>query len=329
MAVTAVKAVTTPNLSDVHVIRPVSDMSIMYKQDDSMFVAHRFFPSRRVRQSANSYYIYDKDFFRRILVSQRSPGTKAEAIEFNVSTDTYNCIQWHAAAEVLDEERVDADEALDPDRDAAELLGQQFAMHEEQLFADTYLNSSAWNNQTLTTTWEDDMSTPIADVNKAKLNILRRTGKMPNKMILGAETASILMTNEDIRGTVEGGATTSDPAIIDESFLSRAFGLRVMVMKASKTNAIEGATAVDTDEVFINKEKCLICYAPDGVVGLRTVSAAVKFEWDMFSTGRPINVRRFRSQYEEEMLTKYVGIHAFHHKIVGKPLGVYIENTIS
>ena len=75
-----------PDISMVHVDQALTNVSIAYQ--NAQFVADDVFPTIPVAKQSNKYFIYSKDRFR-IVDDARRPGTRANEINWTLSTDTY------------------------------------------------------------------------------------------------------------------------------------------------------------------------------------------------------------------------------------------------
>ena len=327
MAVTILKGVTSPNVNEVHVNQPLSDASAMFLQDPEMFTANRAIPMYSSSKQTNLYNIYDKEYWRRVVVAQRQEGTSVEAAEYKVSNTPYACIQYAVAAQITDEQKQNEDEWMNAEDDAAMFIGEQLGINEEKIMWNAIEGNKAnFNTGTVSTTWNQAAATPLEDVEAGKLVIKRRTGKKMNKMLMGAEVASKLINSMQLRDLISGGATTAMPALIQEEFLSRAFGVQVFIMGASENTTIEGATVADADDVFINDKDVFGYYAPDSI-SLRTPTAIAKFDWNLFGSGSRVSVRE--TYDEDKMTTKLTGISAFDYKVLSNELGVYWTNAVA
>ena len=79
-----------PSRSDVHVDRPLTEISIAFLQSADNFVADRAFPILPVSKQSDSYFTYDRGMFNRDEAEELAPGARAAAANYTLSTDTYN-----------------------------------------------------------------------------------------------------------------------------------------------------------------------------------------------------------------------------------------------
>ena len=255
--------------------------------------------------------------------------TEPELRKFGIDTISYRCQPYAIATGVSDEEVANADDEQDPEAEASLFIGENAALNREILFNDAFMKTGVWGtDKTLTTRWDATGGAPLEGrVEEAKLTIYQQTGKRANFMVMGAVLASRLRFNQDLIDTVNGGATPENPALIDEALFSRLFGIEnIYIMRAGQNDTIDGATEVAADNTFINSEAVLIGHrAP--VIGLRTPTAALVFEWDVFGTGNPIGVTEHDA--DRAYGTVYQGVDAFQMKVIAPELGYFIADTIS
>ena len=68
---------------DVHVDRPLTNMSLHYIQNTADFIAHRFFPTVPVNNASDLFDYYPSGYFDRIHESRRA---EEGIVEFNDMT---------------------------------------------------------------------------------------------------------------------------------------------------------------------------------------------------------------------------------------------------
>src|SRR4051812_7942262 len=104
------KAQPTP--SDVHVNAPLTNISVAYIQDQSLFVADRIFPVVPVQNQSNLYYIFNKEDFLRDEAKPRAPSTESAGGGFNLTTASYAAVVEAFHKDVDDQVRANADSVL-------------------------------------------------------------------------------------------------------------------------------------------------------------------------------------------------------------------------
>ena len=81
---------TQPTKGDVHVNKPLTNISIAYMQQATNFVADTVFPNIPVAMQSDRYYTYDRGYFNRDEMQERAPGTESAGSGYEVdNTPTY------------------------------------------------------------------------------------------------------------------------------------------------------------------------------------------------------------------------------------------------
>ena len=79
-----------PTLSDIHVDRALTDLSVRYTQSADMFIASKVFPQVRVPNRSDVYYVYDRSYWYKSDAQLRGPGTESAGSGYAVSTDSFS-----------------------------------------------------------------------------------------------------------------------------------------------------------------------------------------------------------------------------------------------
>src|SRR5688500_13947638 len=106
-----------PTVSQVHVNGPLTNISVAYIQDQSVFIASRVFPIVPVEKKSDVYYSYTKNDWFRDEAAPRAPSTESAGSGYNVNADSsYNCKRHAIHKDIDDEVRANFDNPLNPDR---------------------------------------------------------------------------------------------------------------------------------------------------------------------------------------------------------------------
>lgn len=334
----------TPN--SVHVNRPLTNISISWKQDNNDFVADRVFPVVPVKNQGDEYYVYDRAYWHRSNMQERAPATESAGGGFKLTTANYFAKVFALHQDVDDQTRANADAAISLDQDATEWLMEQAMIKKEVDFAAKYMTGGVWtfeadgvasgqtapasfdptddaNNNLLT--WTDDASTPIEDIRRAKLTVKAKTGKTPNVMTLGARVYNRLLDHPDIIVRLDSGQTPGGPAMTTRQSLAAILELdEILVSMAVVDSSTEGGAA-DSDFVFANQ--ALLSYRP-ARPGLRTPSAGYTFGWTGYLGGSvgAFQISRFRMDHLKA--DRIEGEMAYDQKIVSADLGYLFDSIV-
>jgi hypothetical protein len=110
-----------PEVSQVHVNVALTNVSLAYR--NPAFIADLIAPPVGVRKQQDRYFIHDaeREAFRSTS-DHRAPGAEANEVDFALSSEAYYC-EDHALVSVIpDEERENADPAIQPDIDRVRRL---------------------------------------------------------------------------------------------------------------------------------------------------------------------------------------------------------------
>ena len=136
-----------PTASDVHVNRPLTNLSVAFMQSETDYVADRIFPVVPVEKKADSYYVYARDDWFRLEAKERAPATESAGGGWELNTETYNAKKHAFHKDVDDDLRTNADAALNVDNDATRFVTQQMLMIREQRWIDAYFKAGVWGTE--------------------------------------------------------------------------------------------------------------------------------------------------------------------------------------
>src|SRR5574343_1416849 len=98
-----------PSRADVHVNRPLTNISVAFMQNASNFIADRVFPVVPVAKQSDLYFTFDRGAFNRDEMQRRAPGAESAGAVYTVATAPYNCAVWALHKDVADQVRANAD----------------------------------------------------------------------------------------------------------------------------------------------------------------------------------------------------------------------------
>jgi hypothetical protein len=263
-----------PEASQVHINMALTNVSLAYR--NPAFISDIIAPPVGVRKQQDRYFILDseREAFRSS-DDHRAPGTQANEVDFALSSDTYFCEDHALTSIVPDEERDNADPAIQPDIDRTEFLSDKIDINKEIELANTVATDSDLTSTTLSGTdqWSDAAnSDPIGDIETGKAAVIAACQVVPNTLVLPYEVYSNVRVHDDILGRLQytgGGVPTSDT-------LAGLFDVEnVLVPRALKNTAAPGQTASMS---YVWGKNAFLCYVPPRA-GLKTVAFALTFAW--------------------------------------------------
>lgn len=318
-----------PTIQQVHINRPLTMLSIAYLQDTGAnFVYDQVFPKLLVDKQSDLYFKYQKDSFFRSDVGLRAPGTESAGTGFGLTTGSYQAEVYSVHVDVPDQVAANADQPLNPMRDATELVTMQMQINFEQLWMSTYFKTGVWGTDvvggTNFTKWSDESgSSPIEDIRTGIQTVQSNTGFKPNTLTLGTPVFYALLNHPDIVDRIKYGASPSSPAVVSAQAMAQVFGLdRVLIAGGVQANANENNPTQTYG--FIAGSNALLSYSPPSP-GIMRPSAGYSFYWRGVSEGlgTPFAVRDFYMQWLK--VTRVEAEAALAFSLVGSDLGYFLS----
>lgn len=339
-----------PGRGDVHVDRPLTNISLAFTQSQTNFVADRVFPNISVGNQSDSYFTYDRGEFNRDEAEERAPGTESAGGTYTISDDTYFARTRAFHKDIPDQVRSNADAAISLEREATEYVTMKGLIKREVTWVTSYFTpgapgdtwtfdvdgvasgatapasfdpTSAANNDVLQ--WNDASSTPIEDVRRGKRFVQEETGFRPNVLTLSRPVFDVLLDHPDLVGRIDRGQTQGTAKVMLDTLASLFELDEILVMEAIRNTANKGATNAHS---FIGGKHALLSYRPP-TPGLMTPSAGYTFSWTglLGATGNGIRIKRFRM---EELESDRVEMQmSYDQKKVSADLGYFFGSIVA
>lgn len=313
-----------PTPTDVHVDAILTSISVAYMQNQTDFIASQVFPVIPVDKQSDKYFLYAKGDWFRDEAQLRAPSTESAGSGYGVSTASYSADVFALHKDVDDQTRANADTPLNVDREAALFVAQRMLLRREIQWAADYFTTSKWTTDvTVTNKWSDyAASDPISEIETGKSTILSTTGFLPNTLVLGYDVYRWLKNHPDLLDRFK--YTTSENMTAD--IMARVFDVdRVLVARAIKNTAVEGATASFS---FVHGKSALLAYvAPNP--GLMTPSAGYTFAWRGVSDGLGATIGTSSFRMPELRSDRIESQMAWDNKIVAADLGYFFNAAVA
>ena len=132
-----------PNIENVHIDKPLTNISVAYIQDTSEFIANEVFPSIKVDKRSDKYFTYDKNDWFRDEAKIRTDATETVGGGYNLSNDSYFCDVWGYHKDVGAQTAANSD--LDDFSDATEFVTHKLLLKKEREFVTNYFDTSIWD----------------------------------------------------------------------------------------------------------------------------------------------------------------------------------------
>lgn len=319
-----------PTRGDVHVNRPLTNISIAFIQSADDFIAAKVFPIVPVLKQSDRYFQYDKKQWYRSNSKKRAPGSESAGGGFDIdNTPSYFADVFAIHKDVDDQTRANQDQPVDLDRDASRWVTQQNLLKREQEFVSTFFTTGIWIGSSTgtdivpVTKWDAAGSDPVDDVLLEKDSVKEQTGFMPNTFTVTPAVHRAFKSNAAILDRIKHTHGKS----ITEEMLAGLFEVdRYFVARATQDLAVEGA-AQNMQFVF-GTEQALLAYSNPNP-SILTPSAGYTFSWTgLFGAGtQGSRIKRFR--IEKLSSDRIEGEMAWDHKLVAADLGVFFTDTLT
>ena len=323
-----------PGRLDVHVDRPLTNVSIAYIQDAADFIAGEAAPIIPVLKQSDRYFVYKKDDWFRDEAAVRPPESESAGGGYTIdNTPNYFADVWAYHKDVDDYTAANSDVPLRPYEDATQFVTQKLLLGRERVWVNNFFHTGVWGTdaQGVNTApsagqflqWDQATSTPITDVDNAKGQILSQTGYEPNTLVVSYPVFIALKNNPSILDRVK----YTQRAVVTEDLLAALFGVKkFLVAKAVINSAKIGAT---NSFGFLFGNAALLEYVATNP-GIKTPSAAYTFAWTGVGPGGGTFgniVRRFR--IERIRSDRVEGEMSFDLHLTGADLGYFFYEAIA
>src|ERR1700675_1469087 len=137
-----------PTLTDVHVNVPLTNLSLLYAQEEKAFVARRVFPGIPVQRASDRYYVFGRADFNRNTMRMRAPSTESAGGGYKLdNTPNSSVNMWALHQDIDDYIRANADAAVQLDMQATRWLVTQALISRELDWATSVFTTGVWTSQ--------------------------------------------------------------------------------------------------------------------------------------------------------------------------------------
>lgn len=320
----------------------LTNMGMAYFQNAENYCAKAVFPICRVSLSSDNFFIFDKEDLLRDSWQRKPAYGKVMPVVVSEHTDTYAC---HVDQMIMGIDEIRETDlkrrqgpglARDPRQMRVKTMAEQANIHQDRLFAQKFFHEGVWGNEwegiddTATTgnqfiKFSNDNSDPVQFIADRKLAIHQETGRMPNKLVIGANVFNKLRKHPGILERVKYGGTTANPAAVTRNVLAQLFEIEdLRVMMSIHNQAKQGAEA---DMQFIGDPNgMLLAYATDNP-SPEEPSAGYIFTWDMLGDGQLMPIFHYPGDHGTH--SEYVeGLMAYDMKKTADDLAVFFKDVV-
>jgi hypothetical protein len=326
----------TPTPGDVHVNRPLTNLSVQYAQSLDKFKADELAPTIGSDSKTNLYYKFDKDAWFRDEMKERGPGAEAVEAGYGISTDSYACISYAVRKAISDQTRANEDAPLNSDRNAMQFVTRLERIKREKLFAAIAYASGSW-----TTTrsgvagapsgvqfkfWSDPTSTPIEDIQAYCTLVELLTGFRPNTLSIGQQVWDALKNHPDLIDRLKyGGQLQGQLAKVTTDMVAALFEIDMLVVQSAVENTAKEGAAFSG--AYIVGKKGLLQYR-DPTAAIEGVTAIRTFTWRRYlASDAGFRIKKYRlEQYESDYIEMQSSLV---HKVIAPDLGLFLDTMVA
>jgi hypothetical protein len=290
-----------PTAGDVHVNRPLTQISIAHMQKAEGFVADQVFPNISVNNQSDLYYKYDRADWSRSQFAVRAPGTESAGSGWKQDKGVYFADVLALHHDIADQIRGNEDSPLDADRDTTMFLSQQALIAREVTWGAKNFVTSVWKGIDGTTgdvtgvsaapvgnqvrQWSDAVNAdPIADIKKYSDAIMLRSAVRPNTLTMGRQVWTQVSEHPDFVDRIKFSSSNSQPAIVSRMAAAQMWELdKVLVMDGIQAISPENPLfETGMNFQFIGGKSALLVYA-NPTPSIMQPSGGYTFSWGGFT----------------------------------------------
>lgn len=314
-----------PTISDLHVDRALTDLSVRFTQNTDDYIATKVFPIYRSSFRSDIFWTYDRSYWFRSDATLRAPGAESAGSGWEVGQDNFFAKVYALHKDLDDQTRSNADSQFDLERDAVDFVTQHLEIQREKAWVARYFVPSVWTTNVAGNVdfdvWNDyAASDPIGIVRTAIVTMARTTGKKPNVLVMGPRVWTALQDHPDFLERIK----YTQKGVVTEDLLAGLLGIdKVYIAWAINNTAAEGVAA---SYDFIHGDHAALFYVPDRP-GKNTPAAGYTFTWTgLLGTGKNgIRIKRFR--LERNASDRIEGETAYDMKLISPDLGYFFQNA--
>lgn len=332
---------------DVHVDRPLSNFSIAYWQDTSVFVSQSFFPVVTVNHASDTYTTYPQGYFNRIHDTRRSEEGLANTIGYKTKDEKYAIDEDALRIFISDKKRANADSQRNLDMEATTVVMDALLLGKEKEFADNFLTAGKWTTDITgvaatpgageVLSWKDADADPVQNVLDQIVDFVPRSGgRRPNKGLMTLDVYMTVREHPSILDRVRYAQGNTAPAQVNLAALAALFELDELVIMQTVMNvAVDGVEDPTSglppvDNQYLASEIFFMGHVPPNA-GLYKPVAGVTFVWNQY-IAHGLNagpaVRRYRPQNGQK--GEYVeGELAIDQNFVSPDMGVLFTDLLA
>jgi len=239
---------TRLTLGDVHTNKPMTNIAIAFRAQG--YVWREVFPMVSVTEESDLYFIWDRASGFADRAALIPPGGPTPRTSVGLSTGNYNCQEWRVGDDLPDRIAQNQDAPLSLMQTKSEDVSEALDRKLDVNLASTIFTTSVWTGDTdeafaANERWNSDDSEPLKKNTAKKAAIRNKTGKVPNRLLIGAEVWDGLQHHPDLLNRAGGGDAA--PNIVSLQTASNLMGIQIVGGEAVYNSTPNASSATYTN----------------------------------------------------------------------------------
>lgn len=223
----------------LHVDTPLSNLLVAAFETKGDFVANQLFPVVPVGKQSDRYYVLKKESWLKLHTTYRAPRTRANRIEFDLSSGSFFCDNYALGAEIPLEDLANADQALSLRASNTQMISRGLLADYESRVAAICTTSgnhvAAPVRGTGATAWDAVTSADLIEqIGTGHDAIFNATGLRANTLILDYQSYMYAKRNQRLASRFQYRAT--GPVLVDDVQMKEAFMVDNLLVARSQKN---------------------------------------------------------------------------------------------
>lgn len=241
---------------DVHVDKVLTNMALGYKTEG--YIADMISPVVRVNKQSDIYLEFLRDRKLRRQDTKRTPGAQAHAVEQDVGSATYYCINYALRYPITIEDKANADpmflRSLYTDR--TQLLIDDLRNDKEaRVLAQINATANVGSSANVNSAW-DLAGDPLGDLNTAIDNVKYAQGVRPNLIVFGPQAWDSFRRDSTVRNLING--TNNGGGYINESQARNLLNIDKILISQAFVNSADAGQAESVQPIMA--DNVLVAY---------------------------------------------------------------------
>lgn len=324
-----------PIRQQIHIDRPLTNISVAYMQSADNFIADKVFPIIPVQKQSDTFFIYNRDDFFRDEARVRAKGTESAGGTYDIEeAPPYFARKYAFHTDITEEDIVNADSPLTPRTDAVEFVTHKLLIKKENLWAQKFFRSGVWGTEFVgtpdgtggsntTKQWNDPTSDPVAFIDNLRTMMQERTAYKPNTLVLSPYVFNALKNHPDIVDLIK----YTQRGVVTLDLIASLFELDNVYVPSAIMNT--EAKGKEGKYEFVMGKHALLLYVEKNP-GLKKPSAGYTFAWTGLKGAGAMGNRivRIPMPWLGMDTERIEGEMAFDHQIIGKDLGIFLKDIV-